>query len=921
MNTLRFALRAWPFAAALACVMLVTCPPVSAQSQRGRAPERPAPGAPQTAQAPPAETAPQLFAEIARLRDAGRLAEAQQAAERLVALVSARGEAAWEDQSVAWNTLGQIQYARGNYPAAVRSLSEVVRLRRGQPGSDRVSLAQAVTNLARATEANGDAAGAVPLFSEAVDLFVQARGPSHADVAAATWLLGEARLAAGDSAGAAAAFERVIEVREQTQAGAPAVLEAMRALARAKSRAGREEEAASILTRAVAAAEVNAGPEHPELATTLLALGTLRVDEGRTEEAEPLLRRALAIAEPALGATHPDTASTLAALGRLYQIAGRFDQARPYYERALEARRATLGDRHPDVVSTLERLAVLRALGGDALGAVRDQEEALESAQYLHDLVLRSASAPRRLREAASLAESLEAAVSLHLEHAPSSVAAARLALTSVLRSKGRLVEAATRVDDAVAARLGAEGAGELAALRALQRELAATITGGRSGRSGEAFAADVAALEQRIAEAEAALVRDRLEYRPPAPPVSIDDVQARLSKDTALVEFVVHRPGGGATIRTDGRPAPPRRYVAYILTARGQVSWVDLGEAAVVDEAVAAFRDALRDPRRMDAVSYARRLDVMVFAPVLGKVPQARHLVLAPDGLLDLVPFAALADRRGDYRLTQFLITYVSSGRDLIPRVRREAREPALILAAPALGALEGPVAAPERDAVAPRAGTREEASAVKAVLPDARLLTGAEASREALESAAGPALLHVAAPAFVAPVATGSARPDTDAPTEDVSRVSVDALPFVGLALSGAGGTGSEAGVVTGNEIAALDLDGTSLCALTAMEPGETGTRSADGVFAARRALVVAGCESQLLTLWQVSERVTNEIVPALYQQLRDGAGRAEALRRAQQTLASTPRTQHPHYWAPFVLSGNWRGMRDVFAEPPIR
>jgi CHAT domain-containing protein len=45
-------------------------------------------------------------------------------------------------------------------------------------------------------------------------------------------------------------------------------------------------------------------------------------------------------------------------------------------------------------------------------------------------------------------------------------------------------------------------------------------------------------------------------------------------------------------------------------------------------------------------------------------------------------------------------------------------------------------------------------------------------------------------------------------------------------------------------------------------------------------------------------------------LYEELRQpGINRAEALRQAQLKLLRSPDYQHPFYWAPFVLVGNWQ------------
>lgn len=69
-----------------------------------------------------------------------------------------------------------------------------------------------------------------------------------------------------------------------------------------------------------------------------------------------------------------------------------------------------------------------------------------------------------------------------------------------------------------------------------------------------------------------------------------------------------------------------------------------------------------------------------------------------------------------------------------------------------------------------------------------------------------------------------------------------------------------------------------------------------------------IQAGTRSVLGTLWQVSDESTALLMGDFYQNLRAGATKAEALRRAQLALLADPNFRHPFYWAPYILVGNW-------------
>jgi CHAT domain-containing protein len=71
-----------------------------------------------------------------------------------------------------------------------------------------------------------------------------------------------------------------------------------------------------------------------------------------------------------------------------------------------------------------------------------------------------------------------------------------------------------------------------------------------------------------------------------------------------------------------------------------------------------------------------------------------------------------------------------------------------------------------------------------------------------------------------------------------------------------------------------------------------------------------VLAGSESQVMSLWQVSDTATRDLMIAYYRRLRAGEGRADALRQVQlEMLRAGAARAHPFYWASFIESGDWR------------
>lgn len=83
----------------------------------------------------------------------------------------------------------------------------------------------------------------------------------------------------------------------------------------------------------------------------------------------------------------------------------------------------------------------------------------------------------------------------------------------------------------------------------------------------------------------------------------------------------------------------------------------------------------------------------------------------------------------------------------------------------------------------------------------------------------------------------------------------------------------------------------------------------QNGEGVYGLRRTLVIAGSESQLMTLWKVDDLATKDLMVDYYRRLVSKEGRSEALRQAQLAMLSDSKRQHPYYWASFIASGDWR------------
>jgi len=136
---------------------------------------------------------------------------------------------------------------------------------------------------------------------------------------------------------------------------------------------------------------------------------------------------------------------------------------------------------------------------------------------------------------------------------------------------------------------------------------------------------------------------------------------------------------------------------------------------------------------------------------------------------------------------------------------------------------------------------------------------------------------------------------------------------LQYNGLFFSGANNAwnfnkyteGVDDGVLTGDEIAALDFSNTKLVVLSACQTGLGEISEIDGNMGLIKAFKIAGVKHIISTLWNVSDQATTIFMQEFYKQLVIQKNVHKAFNKAVNTFRSTNETYaNPYYWAGFVM-----------------
>ena len=835
------------------------------------------------------------------------------------------------------NNLAIIYQTQSRYSEAETLLLETLEVLQAQLGEQHPLIANNLNNLAELYRTQGRYSEADPLLLQALEIYQEQLGHDHPNVANSLNILAQQYREQGHYSEAEPLFLQALAIyREQVGEHHPDMAQNLHNLAGLYQDQGRYDEATPLLHQALEIYRQQLGEHHPKVATSLNNLAELNRAQGRYGEAETLLIQALAILREQLGEDHPLTATSFNNLALIYHYQKRYEESERLLVQALNIRREQLGEHHPEVAISLSNLSVLHQAKGDIEMSMSRLKAGLDIEEWNLDLNLSTLTDAQRQGYAATITNTADLAMALNLQAAPDNSDATELALTTLLRRKGRILESGINSLEILRQNLTPEDQATLDQLHKVHQDLAALIFNSSTEIDSETYGDRLTQLENDANQLEAALARRSAAFRTQSEPVELAAVQAEIPTNGVLVEYIRYRPFDASNV---ANPWGEARYAAYLLFPDGHIEAVDLGSATAIDAAVQGFSRSLRSGALPTAqanreVGASHALRTLIFDPIAPYLSDQEHLLISPDSQLNRIPFEAL--QMGDtdnYLVQRYQISYLTSGRDLLKlEAAVPSTAPALILANPDYDITDTTVeitsSTNRRSAelnqleVNPLPGTAAEAEAIAPLLPDATVLTEGQATENVLKTSQAPRILHIATHGFFL---EDVARPTANSRGLGVElsgslstspapvRVAVEnPLLRSGIALAGFNtrSSGDEDGVLTALEAANLNLSGTQLVVLSACETGLGDIVNGDGVYGLRRSFAMAGAESQLMSLWLVSDDGTQALMARYYEKLVSGMGRSEALRETQlEMIAEAGPYSHPYYWAPFILVGDWR------------
>jgi len=866
------------------------------------------------------------------------------------------------DFALSLNNLAELYTSMGEYAAAEPLLKKALEIRRTVLGEQHPSFALSLNNLAGLYNSIGNYAAAEPLLKRAMEIYRDVLGEQHPSFALSLNNLAGLYNSMVQYAAAEPLYKQAIEVYRATLGEQhPDFAMSLNNLAWVYYSTGQNAAAEPLYKQAMEIYVSTLGEQHPDFALSLNNLASVYYSMSNYAATEPLYKQAMEIRRAALGEEHPDFATSLNNLAVLYDSMGDYAAAEPLYKQAMEIRRAVLGEEHPDFAMSLSNVSSLLAATGREADGKRMLEEALGVDERMIAQMFSISSEKQRSAYLKTVRARLERFLSLVNQHLPNSPEAVWSALSLVLRRKAIEAEALATQRDAVLGGEYPEAATKLKEITTLRAQIAQKTLAGplKEGlRVHEQLLAQWNTRKERL-EAEVARQVPEMNLEQKLRSIDHQVVAMTMPAGATLIEFVCFDAFNFKAVPARGeRRWKPARYLGFVMPAGEPhaVEMIDLGEAEPIDRMIAAFRSSITNEAedcgnrglgrlpssewQAASVHIGVELRRAIFTPLLKAIDNRRRLLISPDGDLARLPFEVLPTDDGRRLIDEYQISYLGAGRDVARFEFKSNRKPArsLVAADPDFdfgGKAIANVAAagsgrPNRDAMEMferLPGTRLEGENIAAML-DAELWTESEALDGQLKQCQSPRILHLATHGFF----LGDQKRDSNEGGLGFGVMSLgesgmerltgarfeNPLLRSGLALAGvntwleSGELMEEAedGLLTAEDVSGLDLLDTELVVLSACDTGLGEVHVGEGVFGLRRAFVLAGAKTLVMSLWKVPDEQTRELMEDFYRRILGANGkppqsRAFALREAQ--LAMKAKHPEPLYWGAFICQGD--------------
>lgn len=849
-----------------------------------------------------------LFNYVTLLQAQGKIDEAETL---LVDLKSSIGSDNSEVYLGLLRNMGAMAQTKGDFNTAASRYNEALELAKEVGGESSPAYADILLRMATLDKDLGNYQEAEPKFLEVSEIIAEVQGVQHPNYASVANNMGILYQQMGNYDKAEEKFKVAIEIYKNAFGeDNPDYVMSLENLATLYELIGDEEQALELLAITLEVNKQIYGEENPNYAISLHNYASLLQKTDRKDEAFTMLEQVLALQAGSMGVMQPGYANSLHNLAILAQEQEKYDLADSLLEEVLRIRGTLFDLNHPSYTSSLYSKAVLQQVTNKYDEAWITYNQVIE--QYLNQIrkYFPSLSEVEKNAFYAKLAPVVnrykEFCIEYYINYKQDPEVLKRL-YNVQLATKALLLNAVNKTREQILNSNNEILIAEFNAWTNLKKQLVNYYSYSKEQLTAEGI--NIPALEEEANTLEKSLSRQSSAFADEFEKVEItwQSVATSLQAEEMAIELMrIERNGVEDSVTYAG-------LVIHETSSAPELATMPFGTAMET-----RFYNFYKNTVKFQV--HDKRSYEVFWRPINDLIAGASTIYISADGVYNKVNINTIFNiNTENYLIEDYFVKYISSTKDLLNRPSpSEANLQSMLCMGDPAYDLQGDPNVPAElnevqrshlnmNRISPLPGTKKEIEFIDSLLAfnswNVNAYMGQAALEKQLKDEKSVQVIHLATHGFF--------MPDLKL-TELESQVGVneyDRNPLFrsGLLFAGASniheGVEND-GVLTAYEAMNLYLDDTKLVVLSACETALGDVKNGEGVYGLQRALVVAGAQNLIMSLWKVNDEATMQLMKLFYTNWTGGEDIYQSLQKAQ--IQMMKENEEPYYWGGFIMIG---------------
>jgi CHAT domain-containing protein/Tfp pilus assembly protein PilF len=828
-----------------------------------------------------------------------------------LAVYEDNGMTTTKDAALTISNLGLVYHSTGRYSKAEEYTLKALEIRKNHL-KDNVGYGASLNNLAVLYKDMGKYNESEVLFKKAHELIKKANGENSNPYAIV--LNNEAMLfqTIGRYEQAEGSMNKAIAIADNNlKKKSPNYIRLYVNLALLYQLMGELDKAENIYLQALALQEKRISHKHPDYASLLRNLAALYLQKGNLDKVEDYLTQARDIYKRKFGTKNALYAKATYELAAFYQYINELVKAEPLLFESKEIQELILNEHHPDYTLTQDNLAVLYWQKNDVEKAAEYYKQVMDEYlyqinNYFPPMSEKEKAAfwinvhPKFLRYYAFVTDVInqkpELATDMYNYH---------------IRTKGLLLSSTNRIKYQILNSGNKKLVNTYNDWVDSKKYLARLYTLSEDELKKENVNVDSVERATNFKEKELSRLSVNFAEGFITQSISCNEITDMLNDQEAAVE-IIRIPGYHYL-----KPDTSVFYGALVLKKNKAVP-----ELVVLKNGKELEEKQIREyQQNMQRAAKSNTFFHAFWEPISEKTTNKSKLYVSLDGVYNQINLNTLQDAEGNFLIDKTNIIYVANTKEL-EKIKKHSASQQTFTAKQAI-LFGNPNYAKDLNwdnitkmPLPELPGTKEEVEKINHILKQKNWITTTyfsdEASEQNLKAVKQPPVLHIATHGFFLPDVK---KTDQKIFGIDPEKVKENPLLRSGLLFAGADNTiqqignpenqASDDGILNAYEAMLLNLSNTELIILSACETGLGEIVNGEGVYGLQRAFQIAGSKTIMMSLWQVSDEVTQQLMTKFYQYLLESKDKIYAFNKAQMEIKED--YPAPFYWGAFILMNN--------------